>query len=61
MSKDLVKKTYRCIIQVRWIELESELDELDCLLDYATEELDILEKEIKKLINDWETLLMQLY
>lgn len=46
---------------MRWTELESELDELDCLLDYATEELDILEKEIKKLINDWETLLMQLY
>jgi len=38
--------------------LQSELDELDCLLDYATNKLYRLEKEIKKLINDWETLLL---
>jgi hypothetical protein len=42
---------------VRWIELQSDLDELDCLLDYATNKLDRLEKEIKKIKNDWEILL----
>jgi hypothetical protein len=39
---------------VRWIELESDLDELDCLLDYATMRLDMLESEINKLIKEWQ-------